>query len=62
MFYSAIGQYQEILQGRLDKEEIILSHRYLIETNPIFNEFWNLNKPRFTEDFVAWYEENLINP
>jgi hypothetical protein len=53
MFYSAIGQYQEILQGRLDKEEIILSHRYLIETNPIFNEFWNFNKPRFTEDFVA---------
>ena len=61
-FTNGFAFYRDIVQERLDPEELILSQSYTFEVNPLYHEFWDFHKPRFPEDFVAWYEANVVSP
>lgn len=62
IFQQCLGQYEEVIRDRLEAETVIRGYRFLMQNNPIFHEFWEFNKPRYPENFVIWFEDNILNP
>ena len=62
IFSVVLGQYQEILLGRLSPQEVVLSMRVTLDKSPFIKDSWESSKVRYPPDFIEWFEQNILTP